>query len=281
MARRRGQSRLHRRVPPRAGGESPSRARPTRRGHRSARRASWRSPGSSRSARLQAVRHACRAKPSRPGVRATARATPGVTWSWAEISPGSQWALGEVDQADALLRDVVDAAAAAGERDLEWYARLDRAQRDNRAGGISSDEFLEVTNSAIAVFEELQRSPGNRECATSRRHRRPPTGLVRACGRGDRARDRLRARRQERPCAKRGRARHRPALRADACSRSVAPVQASARARAGERRAGGPRLVLPRRARGDAGPLRRGTQRSPREAGRSTSTWGFACRSSG
>jgi class 3 adenylate cyclase/tetratricopeptide (TPR) repeat protein len=72
----------------------------------------------------------------------------------------AEWALGEVEQADALLRDVVNAAAAAGERDLEWYARLDRAQRDNRAGGMTSDEFLEVANSAIAVFEELQERPG-------------------------------------------------------------------------------------------------------------------------
>jgi class 3 adenylate cyclase/tetratricopeptide (TPR) repeat protein len=72
----------------------------------------------------------------------------------------AQWSLGEVDQADALLRDVVDAAAAAGERGLEWYARLDRAQRDNRGGGITGDEFLQVANSAIAVFEELGERPG-------------------------------------------------------------------------------------------------------------------------
>ena len=67
--------------------------------------------------------------------------------------------LGEIDQADALLRDVVDAAAESGERGLEWYARLDRAQRDNRAGGMTIDEFLQVANSAMAVFEELRERP--------------------------------------------------------------------------------------------------------------------------
>jgi tetratricopeptide (TPR) repeat protein len=72
----------------------------------------------------------------------------------------AQWALGEVDQADALLRDVVDAAAATGERGLEWYARLDRAQRDNRAGKITGDEFLQLANSAVAVFQELGERPG-------------------------------------------------------------------------------------------------------------------------
>ena len=70
------------------------------------------------------------------------------------------WSVGEIDQADALLRDVVSAASAAGDRGLEWYARLDRAQRDNRAGGITGDEFLQVVTSAIAVFEELGERPG-------------------------------------------------------------------------------------------------------------------------
>ena len=84
-----------------------------RRVHCSARRASWRSPGSSRSARLQAIRHALQPETFSVGRALLSEGTRRHLELGRDLAR-AEWALGEVEQADALLRDVVDAAAAAG-----------------------------------------------------------------------------------------------------------------------------------------------------------------------
>jgi class 3 adenylate cyclase/tetratricopeptide (TPR) repeat protein len=65
---------------------------------------------------------------------------------------GALYAVGELARAEALLDGLAAAAAAAGDRRLEWYALLDRGGW--RAAG-RADDLLAVANEALPVFEEL------------------------------------------------------------------------------------------------------------------------------
>ncbi len=66
------------------------------------------------------------------------------------------WSIGEVARSEALLQGVAEAAAAAGDRRVEWYALLGLAgQRDTIHAVYSATDLLEVTEQAIQVFEDL------------------------------------------------------------------------------------------------------------------------------
>ena len=66
----------------------------------------------------------------------------------------AMWQIGEVADADALLQSVREDAARAGDRGLEWSARLDLSERRavEEAGAI---ELRATAEKAIPVFEEL------------------------------------------------------------------------------------------------------------------------------
>src|SRR5207244_763144 len=66
------------------------------------------------------------------------------------------WWAGEVARAELLLNGLIEAAAAAGDRQQEWSGLIERAARKNVSGGdTGADELLVVSREAIAVFEEL------------------------------------------------------------------------------------------------------------------------------
>jgi class 3 adenylate cyclase/tetratricopeptide (TPR) repeat protein len=66
------------------------------------------------------------------------------------------WTVGEVARAESLLKGVIESAAAAGDRRVEWYALLEQAARRHMTDpAMSADELLRVTEEAIAVYEEL------------------------------------------------------------------------------------------------------------------------------
>jgi tetratricopeptide (TPR) repeat protein len=72
-----------------------------------------------------------------------------------ELSMALWWA-GEVARAELLLTGLIEAAAAAGDRQQEWSGLIERAARKNVSGGdIGANELLDVSQEAIAVFEEL------------------------------------------------------------------------------------------------------------------------------
>jgi len=72
-----------------------------------------------------------------------------------ELSMALWWA-GEVARAELLLNGLIEAAAAAGDRQQEWSGLIERAARKNVSGGdTGADELLIVSREAIAVFEEL------------------------------------------------------------------------------------------------------------------------------
>ncbi len=72
-----------------------------------------------------------------------------------ELSMALWWA-GEVARAELLLDGLIEAAAAAGDRQQEWSGLIERAARKNVSGGdAGANELLEVSRDAIAVFEEL------------------------------------------------------------------------------------------------------------------------------
>ena len=72
-----------------------------------------------------------------------------------ELSMALWWA-GEVARAELLLNGLIEAAAAAGDRQQEWSGLIERAARKNVSGGdTGADELLEVSREAIVVFEEL------------------------------------------------------------------------------------------------------------------------------
>lgn len=78
---------------------------------------------------------------------------------WLELArelSAALWAVGDADRAMSLLDRVVEGATGAGERRIEWYARLDRAshERDLDARE-AADQLLRVSNEAIPVFQEL------------------------------------------------------------------------------------------------------------------------------
>jgi predicted ATPase len=64
---------------------------------------------------------------------------------------GAHWAVGDAGQAEALLNEVIEAAAPAGDRRIEWYARLERALRAQA----SEEEQAKLADEAILVFEQL------------------------------------------------------------------------------------------------------------------------------
>jgi len=67
------------------------------------------------------------------------------------------WAMGEVARAESLLHGLIEAAGAAGDRRIEWYALLEQAgRRYVSEAAMSADELLDVAESAIQVFEELE-----------------------------------------------------------------------------------------------------------------------------
>ncbi|MBA3364821.1 MAG: AAA family ATPase [Actinobacteria bacterium] len=69
---------------------------------------------------------------------------------------GAFWAVGEVARAESLLNGLLEAASAAGDRRIEWYALLERAGRRNMIDpSATADDLLQVTEDAIRVFEEL------------------------------------------------------------------------------------------------------------------------------
>ena len=64
------------------------------------------------------------------------------------------WSVGELARAETLLNGLVEAAAATGDRRIEWYALLERAGRGTELG-TDPDELLQTARQAIEVFEEL------------------------------------------------------------------------------------------------------------------------------
>jgi tetratricopeptide (TPR) repeat protein len=77
-----------------------------------------------------------------------------------ELSMALWWA-GEVARAEALLNGLIEAAAAAGDRQQEWSGLIERAARKNIAGGeAGAEELLRVSREAINVFEELDDHSG-------------------------------------------------------------------------------------------------------------------------
>src|SRR5436309_2112593 len=72
-----------------------------------------------------------------------------------ELSMALWWA-GEVARAELLLNGLIEAAAAAGDRQQEWSGLIERAARMNVSGGdTGADELLQVSREAIAVLEEV------------------------------------------------------------------------------------------------------------------------------
>jgi class 3 adenylate cyclase/tetratricopeptide (TPR) repeat protein len=66
------------------------------------------------------------------------------------------WAVGELARAETLLDGLLEAASAAGDRRIEWYALLERAGRRSMTDPDATEEDLsEVAQEAIRVFEEL------------------------------------------------------------------------------------------------------------------------------
>jgi class 3 adenylate cyclase/tetratricopeptide (TPR) repeat protein len=74
---------------------------------------------------------------------------------------GAFWAVGELARAESLLDGVLAAAAAAGDRQVEWLAVLERESRRHMIQpDATAGELHEVTTQAIRVFEELRDDTG-------------------------------------------------------------------------------------------------------------------------
>jgi tetratricopeptide (TPR) repeat protein len=72
-----------------------------------------------------------------------------------ELSMTLWWA-GEVARSEALLLGLIEAAAAAGDRQQEWSGLIEQAARRNIVGGeAGAGELLRIAQEGIAVFEEL------------------------------------------------------------------------------------------------------------------------------
>jgi class 3 adenylate cyclase/tetratricopeptide (TPR) repeat protein len=65
------------------------------------------------------------------------------------------WAQGELGPAKEALSEALDAAVAAGDRRLEWYARLDQSARRGLTESDAAAELARVASDAVGVFEEL------------------------------------------------------------------------------------------------------------------------------
>jgi tetratricopeptide (TPR) repeat protein len=66
------------------------------------------------------------------------------------------WSAGELAHAEEILSDALEAAVAAGDRRIEWYARLDRSARRSLTATDAGAELGRVAAEAAAVFEELR-----------------------------------------------------------------------------------------------------------------------------
>ncbi|HEX9381176.1 MAG TPA: adenylate/guanylate cyclase domain-containing protein [Gaiellaceae bacterium] len=72
-----------------------------------------------------------------------------------ELSMALWWA-GEVARAESLLKGLIEAAAASGDRRQEWSGLVELAARKNITGGdADAEELLRVAQQAIEVFSEL------------------------------------------------------------------------------------------------------------------------------
>ena len=65
------------------------------------------------------------------------------------------WARGELGPADEALSNALEAALAAGDRRLEWYARLDESSRHGYTDSAAAAELERVATEAVEVFREL------------------------------------------------------------------------------------------------------------------------------
>ena len=70
------------------------------------------------------------------------------------------WETGETEAALDLVEEVAAAAAAAGDRAEEWYARLDAAGMRGAGGPDGLLSFLETASQAVEVFSELDDERG-------------------------------------------------------------------------------------------------------------------------
>ncbi|HET8555771.1 MAG TPA: adenylate/guanylate cyclase domain-containing protein [Gaiellaceae bacterium] len=76
------------------------------------------------------------------------------------ILAGALWATGETEAALDLVEEVAAAAAAAGDRAEEWYARLDAAGMRGAGAPDGLVSFLETAFRAVEVFSELDDERG-------------------------------------------------------------------------------------------------------------------------
>ena len=109
---------------------------------------------------------------------------------------------GQYSRADGLLDDVIDAAARAGDRGLEWHARVEQAtQRFVTDAHVQTEWFAAVAREAIGVFEALGDERGQAKAwrllsvapIIFDRWVEATEMLVRALGHAERAGDRLEA----------------------------------------------------------------------------------------
>jgi class 3 adenylate cyclase/tetratricopeptide (TPR) repeat protein len=70
------------------------------------------------------------------------------------------WEEGETERALEIVEEVASAAAAAGDRAEEWYARLDAAGMQGAGGPAGLVSFLETASRAVEVFSELDDERG-------------------------------------------------------------------------------------------------------------------------
>jgi class 3 adenylate cyclase len=70
------------------------------------------------------------------------------------------WEAGETERAATLVEKVEAAAASAGDRAEEWYARLDAAGMRGAGGPEGLVSFLETASQAVEVFSELDDDRG-------------------------------------------------------------------------------------------------------------------------
>jgi hypothetical protein len=70
------------------------------------------------------------------------------------------WETGETESALSLVEEVAAAAAAAGDRAEEWYARLDAAGMRGAGGPDGLVSFLDTASQAVEVFSELEDDRG-------------------------------------------------------------------------------------------------------------------------
>ncbi len=65
------------------------------------------------------------------------------------------WIVGEHLRAEEVLEELLESAAQAADRRIEWYARLERAGRRHATGASQAGDLEAVARDAIAVFDEL------------------------------------------------------------------------------------------------------------------------------